>query len=316
MQIAISAKNISKNFNGTIALQNLTFDVYKGEIFNLIGPDGAGKTTLIKICSGIVKNDSGELEILGLNWEKNKRAIKKKIGYLSQRFTLYGDLTVEENIDFFAQIHREKDYQDRKKELLAFTRLEKFKYTLAEYLSGGMKQKLSLACSLIHNPELLLLDEPTVGVDPVSRREFWKILYDLLTRGMTIFMTTPYLDESERCTRVALIDSGKLLACDLPQNIKQIIKEKIYEIICTSTRKAFRLLQNTGEFNNLQMFGDRLHISFKTEANADELENILKKNQIDVLSIRQIIPSMEDVFFKLTKKEMQENIDASSSHRS
>ncbi|RCK73622.1 MAG: ABC transporter multidrug efflux pump [Ignavibacteriae bacterium] len=301
--IAINAKELTKNFNDVIALDNLTLKVNQGEIFSIVGPDGAGKSTFIRICCGILTQTSGELKIFELNWNLHRKEIKSKIGYLSQRFSLYGDLTVDENINFFAEIHNQKNYQNRKEELLEFTRLKKFRNTFAEYLSGGMKQKLALACCLIHNPKLLLLDEPTVGVDPVSRREFWKILSELLKTGMTILMATPYLDEAERCNRIALINRGKILACDVPQKIKQFIKDKIFEVICPDTRTVYHTLLKEDNFLNVQMFGDRLHITTAKDINSQALLNILNKYQVKALSIREIIPSMEDVFIAMTKNQ-------------
>ncbi len=301
--IAIDAENLTKKFSDIIALDNLTLQVSKGEIFSLVGPDGAGKSTFIRICCGILPQTSGDIKIFDLKWSLNRKEIKNKIGYLSQRFSLYGDLTVDENINFFAEIHNKKNYQKAKEELLEFTHLTKFRDTFAEYLSGGMKQKLALACCLIHNPQLLLLDEPTVGVDPVSRREFWKILSELLKTGMTILMATPYLDEAERCNRVALIDKGKILVCDIPQKIKQYIKDRLYEVISSNIRSLYHALLAEKDIINVQMFGDRLHITTNQEVDSDILINILSKYQVSILSVREIVPSMEDVFIAMTKKQ-------------
>ncbi len=196
MNEAINIEQLHKNYGDIKAVNGINLNVNEGEMFGLVGPDGAGKTTTIRILCGLLKVDSGSVEVLGSELKKNKKEIQNQIGYLSQKFSLYGDLSVDENIEFFADIHNVKDFHNRRNELLAFTRLTPFRDRLAEKLSGGMRQKLALACSLIHKPKILFLDEPTTGVDPVSRRDFWKILSDLQKEGITILMTTPYLDEA------------------------------------------------------------------------------------------------------------------------
>ena len=193
--IAINIEDLHKNYDDVKAVQGVRYNIRKGEMFGLVGPDGAGKTTTIRMLCGLVKPDSGSATLLGMDIVKDKNKIKDEIGYLSQRFSLYGDLTIDENIEFFAEIHNVNDFENRRNELLEFTRLTPFRDRLADNLSGGMKQKLALACSLIHKPQVLFLDEPTTGVDPVSRRDFWKILSNLLKEGITILMSTPYLDE-------------------------------------------------------------------------------------------------------------------------
>lgn len=303
MTNVISTSELTKYYDTGCALSGIDLDVKDGEIFSIIGPDGAGKSTFIRILCGILKPTAGSLNILGMEWQKNRKEIKNQIGYLSQRFNLYGDLTVEENIDFFAAIHRQKKDETRKAELLEFTRLTPFNERLAEHLSGGMKQKLALVCTLIHNPKLIFLDEPTVGVDPVSRIEFWNILSSLKKTGITIFMATPYLDEAERCSRVALIDKGKILVCDEPQNIRQINKKKMFEVICTTPRKAYNLLKEKNIPCNVQLFGDRLHISPENEDNGIEsVSNFLFSGGISIFSSRQITPSIEDIFISLIEK--------------
>jgi ABC-2 type transport system ATP-binding protein len=196
---ALSASNVTKRFGATTAVRELTLQVRRGEMFGLIGPDGAGKTTTIRLLCGLLAADAGELRVLGRDPVREHQAITRSVGYFSQRFSLYGDLSIDENIAFFAEIHGVKRYEARRTRLLDMMQLTPFRGRLAERLSGGMKQKLALACTLIHEPDLILLDEPTTGVDPVSRREFWKLLSEFLSQGITIVMTTPYLDEAERC---------------------------------------------------------------------------------------------------------------------
>ncbi|HXG38134.1 MAG TPA: ABC transporter ATP-binding protein [Bacteroidota bacterium] len=280
-----------------VAVNNLSLSIRRGEIFALVGPDGAGKTTTIRMMCGVLPPTEGTVEILGLPMKTHRNVIKQKIGYLSQRFSLYGDLTVDENIDFFAEIHRIKAYRQRKEELLQFTRLTPFRDRLAAQLSGGMKQKLALACTLIHTPEVIFLDEPTTGVDPVSRRDFWKILSSLLRTGITIIVSTPYLDEAERCTRVALLNEGTLLECDRPEAIKASFGREVVEVMVDDVRRAVLLLNEVkGEFS-AQLFGDRMHVTLpKSKASLDRLEQILTRNKLTVGSLRPIPPSLEDVF--------------------
>ena len=228
-------------------------------MFGLVGPDGAGKTTIIRILCGLLNPDSGNVKMFGSDLRKKKKEIQNQIGYLSQKFSLYGDLSVDENIEFFANIHNVKDFEIRRDELLQFTRLTPFRDRLAEKLSGGMKQKLALTCSLIHKPKIIFLDEPTTGVDPVSRRDFWKILSDLQKEKITILMTTPYLDEAERCNRVALMNQGKIIANDKPQKIKSSTRKKVLEIVCNNIQAAYTKLKVNTDID-VQIFGDRINI--------------------------------------------------------
>jgi ABC-2 type transport system ATP-binding protein len=297
---AIRIESVSKTFGEVTAVDNLSLDVQKGEMFALVGPDGAGKTTTIRMLCGITPPGSGELTVLGFNVSTQVEEVRKRIGYLSQKFSLYGDLTVDENIEFFAEIHGVSDYHDRRNELLDFTRLTPFRTRLADKLSGGMKQKLALACTLIHTPELILLDEPTTGVDPVSRRDFWKVLSSLLKSGITILMTTPYLDEAERCSRVALMNEGKILMADTPQNLKRVMKGEIVEIVCSDIRKSFALLKHNSVVQEVQAFGDRLNIMVHdSQRDMPEILDQLKIQHIEIQDWRTIPPSLENVFISL-----------------
>jgi len=302
MESIIEIKNLSKSYNDILAVNNVSYNVAKGEMFGLVGPDGAGKTTTIRTLCGLLIPDGGEIEVLGYNLLKERKKIQNKIGYLSQKFSLYGDLTVDENIEFFADIHGVKDYENRRNELLEFTRLTPFKDRLAEKLSGGMKQKLALACSLIHKPQIIFLDEPTTGVDPVSRRDFWKILSNLLKEGITIFMSTPYLDEAERCNRVALMSNGKIISLDTPQKIKASLEKDVIEIVCTKIREAYKLVQQNFSYE-IQMFGDRINIIVdEYETDYKRIEKLLSHNSIEILNHRLITPSLENVFIHLVQE--------------
>ena len=220
MSPLIQLRNVTKRYDTTDALSGVTFSVQRGEMFGLIGSDGAGKTTTIRLMCGLLRAGRGDVDVFGRNPVRDHRLITGKIGYLSQHFSLYGDLTIDENVAFFAEIHGLRRFDERRNQLLDMTQLTPFRDRLAGRLSGGMKQKLALICTLIHQPELLLLDEPTTGVDPVSRREFWKLLAEFLSRGVTIVMSTPYLDEAERCSHVVLLHEGKLLASDDPARLR------------------------------------------------------------------------------------------------
>ncbi len=307
---AIKSSGLVKSFGDVKAVSGLDLTVEKGEIFGLIGPDGAGKTTTMRILAGILKPDSGGAEVLGVDVVNDPEAVKEKIGYMSQRFGLYEDLTVSENIDFYADLYlvSKREKAERLVRLMEFSRLSPFLDRLAGKLSGGMKQKLGLACSLIHTPDLLLLDEPTNGVDPVSRREFWEILYELLKDGITIFISTPYMDEADRCHRVGIMEGGGLLISDTPAGIRERIKLNIVEVRCeeaTAAReilKSVKVKEKEGS-KDVIFFGDKIHVSVK-EGGGDEksIKKTLTKSGIVNVSARQIVPSLEDVFFELSNR--------------
>ncbi len=297
---ALNITSASKNYGEIVAVDDISLTVNRGEMFALVGPDGSGKTTTIRMLCGIIQATRGNLQVLGFDVQKEKEEVKRRIGYLSQKFSLYGDLTIDENIEFFAEIHGVYDYQTRRNELLEFTRLTKFRDRLAEKLSGGMKQKLALACTLIHTPDIIFLDEPTTGVDPVSRRDFWKVLSALLKTGITIVMTTPYLDEAERCNRVALMDAGKILMTDTPANLKKVMNGEVIELICSNIRGSFSLLKKFSIVKEVQAFGDRLNLVVHSSAN--DMQTIiqhLKENSIEIREWRVVKPSLENVFISL-----------------
>jgi ABC-2 type transport system ATP-binding protein len=302
MNTVIKIEILKKSYGNIEAVKNVSLSVEEGEMFGLVGPDGAGKTTTIRVLCGLLKADSGNIEILNSELRKNKKEIQNQIGYLSQKFSLYGDLSVDENIEFFADIHNVKEFKNRRDELLAFTRLTPFRDRLAEKLSGGMKQKLALACSLIHKPKIIFLDEPTTGVDPVSRRDFWKILSDLQKEGITILMTTPYLDEAERCNRVALMNNGEIIAVDTPQNIKTSIHKQVIEIITDDIKKTYTVLKEKYG-TDAQIFGDRINLILdESSIGIEQVKSLLQKNNISLVSHRIITPSLENVFIHLVKK--------------
>ncbi|MBD3232693.1 MAG: ATP-binding cassette domain-containing protein [candidate division Zixibacteria bacterium] len=304
MNYAIEINGLTKKFDSLTAINTLDLKIKQGEMFGLVGPDGAGKTTLIRILCGIIEPDEGDISILGYKLDSETNQIKRRIGYLSQKFSLYGDLSIDENIEFFADIHQVADYRQRREELLEFTRLTPFRDRLADRLSGGMKQKLALACTLIHTPAIIFLDEPTTGVDPVSRRDFWKILSELLNQGITIIMTTPYLDEAERCSKVGMINRGELMAYDTPDNVKAKMDSRVLEIVCYPARKALHILKDMPEVQEAQAFGDRVNVFAEdTEEIASRIKSELESNGVTVSSQRVITPSLENVFISLMQSE-------------
>ena len=292
---AVSFDRVTRKYGSTTAVDALSLEIQRGEMFGLIGPDGAGKTTSIRLLCGLLHAYAGAIRVLGLDPVRQHRDITAKIGYLSQRFSLYGDLSIDENIAFFAEIHGVHDYAPRRDRLLDMTQLTKFRSRLADQLSGGMKQKLALACTLVHEPDVIVLDEPTTGVDPVSRREFWKLLSQFLATGITIIMSTPYLDEAERCARVALLDRGRLLALDTPGALRGSLPGRLFELVADEVRAAHHLLQAHG-FRG-EVFGDRVHVwtSEHTATGAAALDATVAA-LLPGARLRPITPSLEDVY--------------------
>lgn len=300
MDTAIDIRNLTKTFGRITAVDGLTLKVGSGEMFGLVGPDGAGKTTTIRMLCGILAPTTGTALVLDRDVVKDPDLVKREIGYLSQKFSLYGDLSIDENIEFFAEINRVFDYGKKREELLDFTRLKPFRDRLAEKLSGGMKQKLALACTLVHTPRIVFLDEPTTGVDPVSRRDFWRILQSLLKDGITIVMSTPYLDEAERCSRVALMNKGRAIRVNTPENLKREMKGKILEVVCDQVRRATAVLRNRRGGGEVQTFGDRLHLIVHDDReDVRQAERILREEKISIEAMRIIPPSLENVFISL-----------------
>jgi ABC-2 type transport system ATP-binding protein len=294
--------HLTRRYGERVAVSDLSFDVSRGEMFGVIGPDGAGKTTTLRVILGLLAPTSGSVRTCGLEPMRQCDALSRKIGYLSQRFSLYGDLSIDENIEFFAAVHGVPGWRPRRDELLELLRLAPFRERLADRLSGGMKQKLALACTLIHTPELLVLDEPTTGVDPVSRRDFWRILARLQREGLTLLLTTPYLDEAERCQRIALVDRGRLLSLSAPDALRSEARGAILEILAEPKRRAAELLARHHDVADVEAFGERLHATLSAaaaqepEAAARRLADQLRAEGIAVQQVRPVAPSLEDIF--------------------
>jgi ABC-2 type transport system ATP-binding protein len=309
MEAAVKLKNLTKRFDELLAVDDLTLTITTGEMFGIVGPDGAGKTTTFRMLCGILPPTSGTAEIFGHDLVKESKLIKNEIGYLSQRFSLYGDLTVDENIEFFAEINGVYDFRNRREELLEFTRLTPYRKRLADQLSGGMKQKLALACTLVHRPKLIFLDEPTTGVDPVSRRDFWKILSSLLMEDITIVMSTPYLDEAERCSRVALMNAGKVMVVDSPPKIKQLTSGEVIEVVCDRIRLAVKVLKTHPSVRDVQAFGDRLNLVVEdSRRELPVVEKALQDRGIQIMESRVITPSLENIFITLMSQSSRDSL--------
>ena len=303
----LAVRDIEKSFGDTHAVRGVSFDVPKGEIFGIVGPDGAGKSTLLRIIASTLEPDSGTISIGGVSLASAMFKAREKIAYMPQRFGLYEDLTVEENIRFFGSLFGADDDEIRKRSvrLYEFSRLEPFKDRLAGKLSGGMKQKLGLACCLIHTPELIILDEPTNGVDPVSRREFWMILYDLLAEGVSIVVSTAYLDEAERCNRVALMNAGEFMTVDTPHAIKESIGREFIVIESPEARRIETIAAETLRGSHSTRSGNSVRIFAKGKQTAllASLRKALASENIHPDSLRAALPSLEDCFNEYIRRE-------------
>ena len=308
-QCVIETHDLRKRFKNVVAVDGLNLSIQRGEIFGLLGPDGAGKTTTIRMLCAIMDPSEGSAHVAGFDTVKQSEEIKKRIGYMAQQFSLYGDLTVLENLVFFADIFQvsRQAREDRIARLLKFARLTKFKKRRAAHLSGGMQKKLALACTLIHSPEIIFLDEPTTGVDPVSRREFWDILTSLHLSGVTLFISTPYMDEAERCSRVALMFEGSIIVCDTPAHIKGLVEGELLELRPDRLREASRIIESLSGVMEVQTYGDLLHVFVDdAQGRAPAVQEALAEAEITVQGLRQTRPRMEEAFISLIRKRREE----------
>lgn len=309
--LAITASGLVKKFGDVTAVDGLTLSVAPGEIFGLVGPDGAGKTTTMRLLTGVMQPTAGSATVLGVEVTRDPEAIRHRLGYVPQSSSLYADLSVVENLHFHADLFRiprvERDRQTAR--LLAFSHLEPFAKRLAKNLSGGMRQKLALCAVLVHRPEVLFLDEPTIGVDPVSRRDFWLLIYQLLQQGLTLLVSTPYLDEAERCHRVGLMDHGRLIACENPAGLRHLLPGALVELRGPAPEAASALLRRLPEVKEAQVFGETLHLL------VGDLERDLPRLQAALLAagfadaqLRPITPSLEDIFVTLLRQRPEGSI--------
>lgn len=300
--LAIEAEGLTRQFGPTVAVKDLALHIAPGEVFALLGPDGAGKTTTLRMLSGAIAPTRGTITIEGIDLSRDPERVHERIGYMPQRFSLYGDLTVRENLDFYAQLFSvpPEVLAERSQRLLEFSGLTTFRHRLAAQLSGGMKQKLALGCTLVHEPRVLLLDEPTAGVDPVSRREFWRILYELNKRGVTILVSTTYMDEAERCTTVGLLYAGELVAVEDPGVMKRQMRGDVVEFVAEPKAGARRVIQQSPEILSETVIGDRFHVVVADAAAAiPVLTRRLSAEGVRVRDAGTVPPSLEDVFVSM-----------------
>lgn len=304
-ELALEVRGLRKSYGSIEACTNLTFSVQSREIVGMVGPDGAGKTTVFRILCGILDADGGEAIVAGYDVRRDPEAVKRSIGYLPQRFSLHRDLTVWENIRYIAELHSvpAREWQQRANELLEITYLSPFRNRLAGQLSGGMKQKLALLCALIHRPRLLLLDEPTTGVDPVSRRDFWQILYNLPQQNVAILISTPYMDEASRCNRIAFMYQGRLLALDTPEHLRAASPNQYAEVRCRNQREARLALQKMPVVEGVEVFGDRLHVSLEPGVAPEAIAQALGEAGFECDEVAPVRASLEDIFMELTRQQ-------------
>ena len=303
---AVETRQLTKHFGARVAVDHVDMQVRRGEIYGLVGPDGAGKTTTLRMLCGAIVPSSGAVTVSGLDAGKQIEKVRAQLGYMPQAFSLYPDLSVKENLQFFADMYGVpvRERAARMARLLEFARLSGFQERRAEHLSGGMKKKLALACTLIHQPQVVLLDEPTTGVDPVSRRELWRILYALLRTGVTIVVTTPYMDEAELCSRIGFMIEGKLLVTGTPAELGRLPQRSVIELKARPRDVMQQVAQSLEGVDSTQIFGDRLHLLVADpEAVSARLRERLAAAGAEVLTLRTVLPSMEDVFMHLARRE-------------
>jgi ABC-type multidrug transport system ATPase subunit len=301
---SIVLEGLTRRFGESVAVDNLSFSVGAGELFGLVGPDGSGKTTTLRMLAGILRPSDGDALVGGSSVSEDPEAVKHHIAYMSQRFGLYTDLTVRENIDFYADIYGVPmaNRPERLERLYAFSNLGPFEHRLAGQLSGGMKQKLSLCCALIHHPHVMLLDEPTFGVDPISRRDLWLIIHQMVAEGTTVLVSTAYMDEAERCDRIALLNGGRILALDTPENV-QASAQDIIHLLTDFPRMARDRLRALDSVQTAHLFGESIHVSMEEGTSWDEIEQVLVSAGIEVLSQETRRPSLEDVFIRRVRED-------------
>ena len=306
----IETHGLTRDFKKTRAVDSVTLSIQPGELFGLVGPDGAGKTTTLRLFAGLLDITSGTAHVAGYDLARQPEAVKRKIGYMAQRFSLYGELSVAENLAFFADLYDvpTDELQERTTRLLSFAGLTEFKDRRAVHLSGGMQKKLALACTLIHQPEILLLDEPTTGVDPVSRREFWDILTNLNLEGTTIVVSTPYMDEADRCSRVGLMYTGRLVACDTPRQIRARVPGELLELRPQDWQATYALVVTLPGVLEVQTYGELLHVLVDSaDKRLPEIAAALERAGLEQRGIRRTTPRMEEAFISLIRRLQDAN---------
>jgi ABC-2 type transport system ATP-binding protein len=299
---AISLAGLTRRFGSVTAVDQLAFDVPEGSLFGLVGPDGAGKTTTLRMLAGVLQPSAGDALVRGISVANDPEGVKRHIAYMSQRFGLYADLTVRENIDFYADLYDvpRRERRGRLDRLYRFSGLGPFEHRLAGQLSGGMKQKLGLCCALIHEPEILLLDEPTFGVDPISRRDLWLILHEMNARGVTVFVSTAYLDEAERCDQVAMLEQGRVVALDTPAALQQAVRGEIIAIHAADPRRVLDVLRGTPAVHRAALFGDSVHVTVESRARDwAAVRSALDAAGVTIQATEDVDASLEDAFIAM-----------------
>ena len=306
---AIEINGLTRRFGDFTAVDNVSFNVHRGEIFGFLGPNGSGKSTIIRMLCGLLAPSAGGARVAGFDIEKQSDEIRQNIGYMSQQFSLYQDLTVWENINFYSQVYglRGERFKERRQAVIDLTHIGPFVDRRAGKLSGGWKQRLALACALVHEPQIIFLDEPTAGIDPVARRELWDLFFDLSAKGMTLFVTTHYMDEAERCARVGYIYNSKLITCGEPDDLKQLpdvtpVGSKWVEVICPNTTVALGELKRAECVLSATIFGQSIHLLMRAGEPLDQIQKTLAKIGITDAEVTPARPSLEDVFVSLTKR--------------
>lgn len=302
---AVEVKDLTKKFGDFTAVNRINFQIKRGEVFGFLGPNGSGKTTTIRMLIGLIDPTSGEANVAGFDVKKQSEQVKGVIGYMSQKFSLYDDLTVSENIEFFAGVYQTKreTRDERREEILKIAELFGKENVLTGELASALKQHLALGCAMIHDPQIIFLDEPTAGVDPVARRKFWNTIKTLSKQGVTVLVTTHYMDEAENCDRVALISEGAIVACDTPANLKrERMKGMLFEVECTNTMSALEILRIDPMLREVALYGLFLHVVAEKEDAAEEIRKLLENNNIAVKRIEKVLPSLEDVFVSVVEE--------------
>ncbi len=315
--LAIYTQDLLRTFGDKVAVDHLNLEIPRGDIFGFLGPNGSGKSTTIKMLCGLLTPTSGKAMVSGIDVAKNPEVIRGKIGYMPQKFSLYEDLTVQENIDFYGRLYgvSGKAGTARKQEVIDLVGIGKYRRFLAKQLSGGWKQRLALCCALVHEPEVIFLDEPTASMDPVARRELWDLLFSLASSGVTLFVTTHYMDEAERCSRVGYIYNSRLIVSGGPDELKQI-REVLgednhrVEILCRPLVQTFNTVKALPYVQDVTIFGQALHVVMPATASSETLVSDLRQRHVQVLESREINPSLEDVFVTLTKSRIAEEEEA------
>jgi ABC-2 type transport system ATP-binding protein len=309
---SVEVNHLTRNFGSFIAVDHVSFEIPRGEIFGLLGPNGAGKTTTIRMLCGLLKPTGGEARVMGFDVAKQSEQVKRQIGYMSQKFSLYNDLTVYENLWFYANLYgiQNNRIKQRIDELIEMAGIRGHEKQLTHNLSGAWRQRLALACAIVHEPPMLFLDEPTAGVDPVSRREFWEMIYTMAGKGVSVLATTHYMDEAEFCNVIGMMYRSRLIALNDPDSLKNNMQGFLFEVDCTAPGKAELLLKSLPQVQDVAAHGVLLHVLLSNENDQDLVHRILTENQIQVARMERILPSLEDVFVSLVDQENRQHLRA------